>query len=79
MPLGNVYYYFKTKQDIVEAVVQSHVAEAHAMLAALEDTYDNPRDRLRALFGALSQQADLMTREAARVAAWIDALATYTP
>jgi TetR/AcrR family transcriptional regulator, transcriptional repressor for nem operon len=62
VPLGNVYYYFKTKQDIVEAVVQSHLAEAHQMLAALEDTYDSPRDQLKALFGALTQQADLIAR-----------------
>jgi TetR/AcrR family transcriptional regulator, transcriptional repressor for nem operon len=62
VPLGNVYYYFKTKQDIVEAVVQSHLVEARAMLAALDDTYDNPRDRLKALFGALTQQADQIAR-----------------
>jgi TetR/AcrR family transcriptional regulator, transcriptional repressor for nem operon len=62
VPLGNVYYYFKTKQDIVAAVVQSHRTEAHEMLTAVEDAYDNPRDRLKALFGALTQQADLIAR-----------------
>jgi AcrR family transcriptional regulator len=58
VPLGNVYYYFKTKQDIVEAVVESHVVEARAMLAALEEAYDSPRARLKALFAALTGQAD---------------------
>jgi len=62
VPLGNVYYYFKTKQDIVEAVVQSHLVEARQMLAALDDAYDSPRDRLKALFGALTQQADQIAR-----------------
>lgn len=62
IPVGNVYYYFKTKQDIVEAVVQSHVAEAHAMLAGLQDSYDSPRERLKALFGTLSEQAEMIAR-----------------
>ena len=62
VPLGNVYYYFKTKQDIVEAVVESHLVEARQMLTALEDAYDSPRDRLQALFGALTQQADQIAR-----------------
>jgi TetR/AcrR family transcriptional repressor of nem operon len=62
VPLGNVYYYFKTKQDIVEAVVQSHLIEARQMLAALDDAYDSPRDRLKALFGALTSQADQIAR-----------------
>jgi TetR/AcrR family transcriptional repressor of nem operon len=62
VPLGNVYYYFKTKQDIVEAVVESHLVEARQMLTALEDAYDSPRDRLKALFGALTQQADQIAR-----------------
>ena len=62
VPLGNVYYYFKTKQDIVEAVVGSHLIEARQMLAALDDAYDSPRDRLKALFGALTQQADQIAR-----------------
>lgn len=62
VPLGNVYYYFKTKRDIVEAVVESHVSQARAMLTAIEDSCDSPRERLKALFGALSQQADLIAR-----------------
>jgi TetR/AcrR family transcriptional regulator, transcriptional repressor for nem operon len=62
VPLGNVYYYFKTKQDIIEAVVESHLVEARAMLTALDDTYDSPRARLKALFGALTRQADLIAR-----------------
>jgi AcrR family transcriptional regulator len=62
VPLGNVYYYFKTKQDIVEAVVESHLVEAREMLTALDDAYDSPRDRLRALFGALTRQADQIAR-----------------
>ena len=32
------------------------------MLAALDDAYDSPRDRLKALFGALTRQADQIAR-----------------
>jgi len=62
IPVGNVYYYFKTKNDIIEAVVDSHLREAGALLQALEDAHDSPRDRLKALFGALSEQSALIAQ-----------------
>jgi TetR/AcrR family transcriptional regulator, transcriptional repressor for nem operon len=62
IPVGNVYYYFKTKQDIIQAVVESHLREAHTMLAAIEDGQDDPRDRLKTLFGTLAGQKDLIAR-----------------
>jgi len=62
IPLGNVYYYFKTKDALVQAVVEAHLAEARTMLAAIDEAYETPRERLRALFGALAQQSDLIAR-----------------
>lgn len=62
VPLGNVYYYFKTKNDLVRAVVETHLKEASTMLAAIDATYATPRDRLKAVFGALTQQSDLIAR-----------------
>src|SRR3984885_872985 len=62
IPLGNVYYYFKTKNDLIQAVVEAHLAEARAMLAAIDHAYPGPRERLTALFGALAQQSDLIAR-----------------
>lgn len=62
IPVGNVYYYFKAKDDIVQAVVESHLREADALLAAIEADHDNPRDRLKALFAALAGQTDLIAR-----------------
>lgn len=62
IPLGNVYYYFKTKDALVQAVVEAHLAEARTMLAAVDDAYETPRERLMALFGALAQQSDLIAR-----------------
>lgn len=60
IPLGNVYYYFRTKNALVQAVVEAHLGEAEAMLAGLEAAHDGPRDRLRALFGALADQSELI-------------------
>ncbi len=62
VPLGNVYYYFKTKNDIVRAVVETHLDEANAMLAAIEGAYATPRERLKAVFGQLSQQSELIAQ-----------------
>ena len=62
IPLGNVYYYFKTKNDLVEAVVEAHLSEARAMLAGVEAAHDGPRDRLKALFAAFAEQSELIAR-----------------
>jgi AcrR family transcriptional regulator len=62
VPLGNVYYYFKTKDDIVRAVVETHLNEATTMLAAIDGAYATPRERLKAVFGGLSQQSELIAR-----------------
>jgi AcrR family transcriptional regulator len=62
IPLGNVYYYFKTKDALVQAVVEAHLTQARTMLAAVDDAYGTPRERLKALFGALAQQSDLIAR-----------------
>jgi len=62
IPVGNVYYYFKAKDDIIQAVIESHLREADALLAAIEAGHDDPRDRLKALFAALSGQTDLIAR-----------------
>ncbi len=62
IPLGNVYYYFKTKDAIVQAVVEAHLREVSAILSGIEAAHATPRDRLRALFGALAEQRDLIAR-----------------
>src|SRR5277367_4327707 len=49
VPIGNVYYYFKTKETLAEAVIASHVDALHALFAALEEKHREPIDRLRAL------------------------------
>src|SRR5690348_11217570 len=60
VPLGNVYYYFKTKDAIVQAVIEAHLREVGAILAGIEAAHAAPRDRLKALFGALGEQGELI-------------------
>jgi TetR/AcrR family transcriptional regulator, transcriptional repressor for nem operon len=62
VPLGNVYYYFKTKNALVQAVIETHLAETREVLAAIDDAHDAPGDRLKALFGALAAQGELIAR-----------------
>ena len=58
VPVGNVYYYFKTKDDIIGAVVQSRVDQIEAALTALERQHRSPKARLKALVRFLAEQAN---------------------
>ena len=62
VPSGNVYYYFKMKDDIVDAVVSMRIGEIEATFAALAKRYDTPADRLKALFKSLSGQAETIAQ-----------------
>lgn len=62
VPVGNLYYYFKTKNDIIAAVIDAHERDIRGMLAAIEAAQADPRQRLKDLFAALGGQADLVAR-----------------
>ena len=48
IPAGNVYYYFKTKDDLVAAVIDSYVGQARVLLEGLE-RHRSPQARLKGL------------------------------
>jgi AcrR family transcriptional regulator len=48
VPLGNVYYHFRTKESLAEAVIERHAEELRATFARLEGEAD-PRERLKQL------------------------------
>jgi len=50
VPLGNVYYYFKTKDALVSAVLDS-LGQAYDTMSARLDQHATPADRLKALVG----------------------------
>jgi AcrR family transcriptional regulator len=58
VPIGNVYYYFKTKDDIVGAVVQTQTQQIESTLADLERRHRSPKARLKALVRFLAGHAD---------------------
>jgi AcrR family transcriptional regulator len=62
VPLGNVYYYFKTKDDIIDAVVHSHLETIRATLAAIEANHRTPKSRLKALVKVLAGERDLIAQ-----------------
>jgi AcrR family transcriptional regulator len=84
VPPGNVYYYFKTKDDLIEAVIDAQVTQFGAMLGALGEL-PGPAARLKALArswdGTLSSEltktGDGLGRSAARpmsvIVAWAEA------
>jgi TetR/AcrR family transcriptional regulator, transcriptional repressor for nem operon len=61
VPVGNVYYYFKTKDDLVQDVIAAHVEEIEARLSALEQ-HRTPKARLKAFVRMLTDQRDLAAR-----------------
>lgn len=55
VPLGNVYYYFRTKQAIAEGVADIFVQETQAMLEEISTAEADPRRRVLNLLRKLSQ------------------------
>ena len=61
IPRGNFYYYFKSKDDILAAVIEDRIQRMRAMLAEWDTQYANPKDRLhRFLAMLLNNEADLV-------------------
>jgi TetR/AcrR family transcriptional regulator, transcriptional repressor for nem operon len=61
VPLGNVYYYFKTKDELVSAAIESHARDVRALLESLESGR-SPQARLKALVRELTAQSELAAR-----------------
>ena len=61
VPVGNVYYYFKTKDDLVQSVIAAHAEEIKARLAELEH-HRTPKARLKAFVRMLTEQRELAAR-----------------
>lgn len=61
VPLGNVYYYFKTKDAIGEAVIERRAAEIAEYLRHLEENSD-PRARLISLLHFTTEEMELTAR-----------------
>ncbi|WP_067571896.1 TetR/AcrR family transcriptional regulator [Nocardia acidivorans] len=58
VPVGNVYYYFKTKDQLVQAAIGAHDRTLKEITAALEQ-FDTPAERLKALVRGWVDQRDM--------------------
>ncbi len=54
VPLGNVYYYFRTKAELADAVADLFVAQMSGALSDIEGRYPDPADRIGAFFNLIS-------------------------
>ena len=57
IPLGNVYYYFRSKADMAMAVAAVFVNETEQLIAEIGAQSEEPRERLGLLVRRLSQTA----------------------
>jgi AcrR family transcriptional regulator len=58
VPVGNVYYYFKTKDELVAATIDAYTQEDHELLSSIEQQHRTPRTRLKGLVHVLLSQSD---------------------
>jgi TetR/AcrR family transcriptional regulator, transcriptional repressor for nem operon len=61
VPVGNVYYYFKTKDELVAAAIDGHAQDIQTTLASL-DRHRTPKGRLKAFLRLLLDQRELTAR-----------------
>jgi TetR/AcrR family transcriptional regulator, transcriptional repressor for nem operon len=62
VPLGNVYYYFKTKDALAEAVIMAHEASLRELFASWDAAHRDIRRRLRCLVRSPLDAADQVIR-----------------
>lgn len=61
VPLGNVYYYFKTKEELGEAVVERRLAEFRAFREEI-DRLSSPKERLFAFVESIQGNREQLAR-----------------
>src|ERR1700730_14764863 len=61
VPVGNVYYYFKTKEELAEAVVDLRLEEFRAARAEW-DRLSSPKERLLAFVGRIQANRKQLAR-----------------
>src|SRR6266566_3201956 len=61
IPLGNVYYYFKTKDEIAESIVNLRVSRFRKLLEEFDKT-DSPKQRLCAFVNVKMKNREELAR-----------------
>lgn len=58
VPVGNVYYYFKSKDELVAAAIDAYAQESRELLLSIERRHHAPRARLKGLVRLLVSQSE---------------------
>jgi AcrR family transcriptional regulator len=61
VPVGNVYYYFKTKEELAEAVVERHLEDFRAARAEW-NRLSSAKERLLAFVGSIQANREQLAR-----------------
>ena len=61
VPVGNVYYYFKTKEELGEAVVERRLNEIQSFRAKM-DQLSSPKERLFAFVDSIERNREQLAR-----------------
>ena len=69
IPLGNVYYYFKTKADLAQAVAELFVTQTESLVEDVRDETADPRERLRLLVARLRSAQQSRVRHGCPISA----------
>jgi TetR/AcrR family transcriptional regulator, transcriptional repressor for nem operon len=75
---GNVYYYFKTREDLLAALVEHRRGEVRALLSEL-DHHGDPRARLKGLAETWAASADQVVEHGCTVGCLASALRKTHP
>ncbi len=62
VPAGNVYYYFKTKDEVIAAVIESHAQQTRTILALIDAKHRSPKSRLKALVREFVARSELVAQ-----------------
>jgi AcrR family transcriptional regulator len=62
VPPGNVYYYFKTKDDVIAAVIQAHAQQIRTTLTAIDTRHRSPKSRLKAFVREFTAQSEIVAQ-----------------
>jgi AcrR family transcriptional regulator len=62
VPAGNVYYYFKTKDDVIAAVIEAHAEQIRTTLASIDRRHRSPKQRLKAFIREVTSHSELVAK-----------------
>jgi len=62
VPAGNVYYYFKTKDEVIGAVIEARVQQVKTTLASIDARHRSPKSRLKAFVREFTAQSEIVAQ-----------------